>query len=118
MRCYSLMLGARHTASPGPRFSAADDRRIRDITRRHFPGGFTILKASGGWFDPDAKEFVAEQSRQILVCASRRSLAPWCRELARALNQQELLVVEVGAPHRFRAGALQRVKRGRAKRGA
>lgn len=118
MRCYSLLLGARHTASPGPRFSATDDRRIRTITRRHFPGGFTILDASGGWFDPDAGRFMAEESRQILVCAARRALAPWCRELARALNQQELLVVELGAPHRFRAGALRRVKRTRARRGA
>jgi hypothetical protein len=118
MKCYSLLLGARHTASPGPCFSAADDRRIREITRRHFPGGFTILEASGGWFDPEAKDFVAEESRQILVCAPRRSLAAWCRELARALNQQELLVVELGAPHSFRAGALQRVKHTGAKRGA
>lgn len=104
MRCYSLLLGARHTSARGPRFRAADDRRIREITRGHFPDGFTILKASGGWFDPGSKRFVAEESRQILVCAPRQRLAPWCRELARAFRQKELLVVELGPARMVRRG--------------
>lgn len=104
MRCYSLLLGARHTSARGPRFRGADDRRVREITQRHFPDGFTILKASGGWFDPGEKRFVAEESRQILVCAPRPRLAPWCRELARVLRQKELLVVELGPPRRFHLG--------------
>jgi hypothetical protein len=105
MKCYSLTLGARHASGAGRRFAAADDTRVRLITRRHFPEGFTILHAQGGWFDPAARRFVAEESRQILVCAtSRRRLRPWCRDLARGLKQKELLVVELGPAIRFRAG--------------
>lgn len=103
MNCYSLILGARHTSATGTRFGGREERRIREITRRHFPAGFTILRADGGWFDPDLARFVAEESRQLLVCApSRRPLAPWCRELARALGQKELIVVELGRAIRFR----------------
>lgn len=112
MKCFSLILGARHLASAGPRFRAADEAHIRRITRRHFPDGFTILEASGGWYDPAQKRFVAEESRQILVCTiDRRRLTPWCEELARALGQQELLVVELGAAIRFRLR--QKRRRGR-----
>jgi hypothetical protein len=106
MRCYSLILGARQTRAAGKRFLAADDRRIRDITFRHFPNGYTILNADGGWFDPDKRRFIAEESRQILVCSpSARALRPWCKELAAALRQKELLVIEVGPAIalRFRA---------------
>jgi hypothetical protein len=75
---------------------------LRAITQRHFPEGFTILHADGGWFDPAAGRFVAEESRQILVCAPhRRRLRPWCDELARALKQKELLVVELGPAMTF-----------------
>jgi hypothetical protein len=102
MKCYSLLVGARRAEANG-RFRAADERRLREITRRHFPDGFTILAASGGWFDPGRKRFIAEESRQILVSApNRRALRDWCRELAQALAQQELLVVEQGAALRFR----------------
>lgn len=104
MNCFSLMLGARHTAARGSRFRAADDRRIREITQRHFPNGFTVLKAAGAWFDPTAHRFVEEESRQILVCAPARRLAPWCQELARELRQEELLVVELGRARRFKTG--------------
>jgi hypothetical protein len=105
MKCFSLILGARHTTASGPRFRAADERRVREITRRYFPGGFTILQASGGWFDPAQGRFIAEESRQIVVCAThRRRLQPWCAALAQALGQKELLVVELGAAIRFRAG--------------
>lgn len=95
MKCYSLILGARNSAAR--QFSRADERRVRDITARHFPEGFTILNADGGWFDPARGKFVREASRQILVCApSLRRLRPWCRELGRALRQKELMVVELG----------------------
>jgi hypothetical protein len=84
---------------------------IRRITQRHFPEGFTILEASGGWFDPGTKRFVVEESRQILVCAPNRRLAPWCRELAQAFRQQELLVVELGPARRFRPAGKRQPKR-------
>lgn len=104
LKCFSLLLGARNTPGAGKRFSAADEEQIRAITFRHFPDGFTILNADGGWFDPARQRFVDEESRQILVLARRRAdLKDWCRELGTALNQQELLVVEIGPATAFRA---------------
>ncbi len=97
MKCYSLMLGARNTPTHGKTFSRADDSLIREITFRHFPQGFTVLNADGGWYDPEARRFIAEESRQILVCTDKmRRLRDWCRELAAAMQQDELLVVEMG----------------------
>jgi hypothetical protein len=105
MPCYSLMLGARRTRGAGRRFKSADDARLRAITQRHFPEGFTIVHADGGWFDPAVGRFVAEESRQVLICTShRRKLKPWCAELADALKQKELLVVELGRAMTFSKG--------------
>lgn len=102
LKCFSLLLGARNTPAAGKRFLRADDERIRSITFRHFPAGFTVLNADGGWFDP-RRGFIEEESRQLLVCApSRAALRPWCNELARALQQAELLVVEMGPASTFR----------------
>lgn len=103
MKCYSLLLGARNTPAHGKRFSQKDDALIREITFRHFPAGFTILNADGGWFDPVQRTFTEEESRQVLVCTNRASaLRQWCAELAYALQQDELLVVEVGPAVQFR----------------
>jgi hypothetical protein len=97
MKCFSLLLGARHTPTRGARFRPEDDTLIRDITFRHFPDGFTVLHADGGWFDPQARRFVQEESRQLLItAASRTALHAWCMELGTALQQQQLLLVEVG----------------------
>jgi hypothetical protein len=104
LKCFSLLLGARNTPRAGKKFSRADDRLIHAITFRHFPNGFTVLAAEGGWFDPTKKRFVAEQSRQILVTArSKASLRRWCGELSRILGQEELIVVELGPLSTFRA---------------
>src|SRR5690606_22018341 len=76
---------------------------IRDITLRHFPAGFTILNADGAWFDPARQKFIEEESRQVLVCPTRRGqLREWCDELGTALGQKELLVMEVGRATAFR----------------
>jgi hypothetical protein len=97
MKCFSLLIGARNTPSGGDQFDQKEEEQIRAITFRHFPRGFTILNADGGWFDPQLGKFVAEESRQILVTTDRRaSLRPWCDELGTALRQKELLVVELG----------------------
>jgi hypothetical protein len=97
LRCFSLLLGARQTHAMGKRFRREDDALIREITFRHFPDGYTVLHADGGWFDPKTQRFIAEESRQILVCAkSARLLRRWSAELAHALEQRELLVVELG----------------------
>ena len=112
MKCFSVLLGARNTPAAGKDFSKADDELIREITFRHFPNGFTILNADGGWFDPKRREFIAEESRQILVCTQRRAdLRNWCRELGAALQQKELLVVEIGPAALF--GATGSPKRGK-----
>jgi hypothetical protein len=103
MKCFSLMLGARNTPAAGRRFLKKDDALIRSLTARHFPDGFTILDADGGWFDPGRKSFVEEASRQILVCAGARgAIRAWCADLASALGQKELLVVELGTARTFR----------------
>jgi len=118
MRCYSILLGARQTTAAASRFSRVDDARLRTITFRHFPEGFTILNADGGWFDPEQCRFIKEESRQILVCAAdSRQLRPWCQELAEALGQSELLVVEHGVARTFES-TKRRGKRKRATRGA
>jgi hypothetical protein len=97
MICFSLLLGARNTPSAAARFRPDDEVLLRDVTARHFPDGFTVLNAAGGWFDPQKQAFIEEESRQVIVCApSRRPLKAWLQELAVALNQEELIVVEHG----------------------
>jgi hypothetical protein len=94
MPCYSLLLGARNARRT---FTKDDDARVRAITLRHFPTGFTILNCVGAGYDPARRRFVMEQSRQILVCtASMRRLRRWASELASALRQHELLVIQLG----------------------
>ena len=96
MKCYSLSIGSENTGGRR-RFTRAAETLIRTITERHFPDGFTILEASGGWFDPRRGRFLREESRQVIVSAGHpRRLNRWCAELARALRQKELLVIELG----------------------
>jgi hypothetical protein len=105
MKSFSVILGARNTAAAGRRFTRKDDQLIRTLTAEHFPDGFTILNADGGWYDPKRKVFVEEQARQILICTEDRgALRAWCGALARVLRQKELLVVELGPARTFRAG--------------
>ena len=105
MKCFSLLLGAGNTPPGGTRFSPEDEETIRRITLRHFPQGFTFLRADGGWFDPEAGRFREEESRQILVTARRLSdLQAWSDELGAALQQKELLVVEMGEATALRPG--------------
>ena len=102
MRCFSLLLGARNTPSAEARFQPGDEELLREITARHFPDGFTVLNAQGGWFDPQQRAFIEEESRQIIVCApSRRPLRAWLEELALALHQRKLIVVEHGRAAEF-----------------
>jgi hypothetical protein len=111
MKCYSLLLGARNTPAATARFSAKDEKLLRNVTFRHFPNGFTILNADGGWFDPVKKTFIKEQSRQILVCTSEpKKLAAWCDELRTALKQDELLVMELGRASTYSAKGRSRRK--------
>lgn len=112
LKCFSLLLGARNTPGGGKHFTPHDEEQIRSLTFRHFPDGFTILNASGGWFDPQKKRFVDEDSRQILVCTPTiRLLRPWCDELARVLKQKELLVVQLGPVSTFEAKSGLRVRK-------
>ena len=100
MKSYSVMIGSRNSRGS---FTRHDEKLLQEITARHFPDGFSILDASGGWYDPARKLFKREQARQILVCtAHRKKLPAWCRELGKALRQKEVLVIEVGAARRYR----------------
>ncbi len=97
MKCYSVTVGARHTVGRGHRFSRADEEKIIALTQASFPSGFTLLNATGGWFDPVHQRFVREESRQIIVTAAGWSqVRPWSRKLARTLRQKEVLVTEIG----------------------
>ena len=98
MQWYALTLGARNTPAAGRKFSRRDDALIRRITRKHFPDGFTIVEAKGGWWDSSGTRFVREESRQIQV--GTRALATvrrWARELGAALGQSELIVLKLGS---------------------
>jgi hypothetical protein len=103
MNCISLLLGARNTPAAMRRFSASDDAKILAITARHFPAGFTVLHASGGWYDPERHTFVNEESRQIILGGvSPRALKAWTTELGRALRQDELLILRMGTVEKIR----------------
>jgi hypothetical protein len=91
------MLGAGRLRAEARAFSRTDESLIREITTRHFPEGYTILNAEGGWFDPSRTRFIKEASRQILICTNQaRRVRRWGGELGAALRQKELLIVQLG----------------------
>lgn len=111
MKCYSVMLGASRVRSERRTFSRADESLIRDITTRHFPEGYTILDAEGGWFDPMRGRFLKEASRQILVCARQaQRVRRWGDELGAALRQNELLIVQLGPATTLRVTGARRAR--------
>ena len=100
MKSYSVLIGSRNASG---HFARDDEKLIQEITARHFPEGFTILVADGGWYDASAKVFRREAAREILVCTQHgRRTGAWCRELAQALGQKEILLIESGTAKRFR----------------
>jgi hypothetical protein len=100
MKAYSLLVGSK---AGQRRFSAVDEQRLRTITARHFPDGFTILDADGVWYDPETKKFSREAARQILVCTQKVShVRRWSQEIGKALQQRELLLVETGSAKKIR----------------
>lgn len=106
MECWSLLIGAGKLRARARRFSRADDRLIQEITTRHFPDGFTLLHAKGGWFDAARWRFTREESRQVLICgASTAQVRAWAMAMGRALNQRELIVVRMGHALRLRLRA-------------
>ena len=100
--CWSILIGARRIGSRST-FSRTDDRRLQAITAKHFPAGYTVLEASGGWYDSSIRKFVREDSRQVLVTsASIRAVEQWARALGTAFRQKELLLVKLGGIRRIR----------------
>jgi hypothetical protein len=96
-QCWSLLIGASRMKGGRHMFSPRDERVLQEITTRHFPDGYTILRASGGWFDPTRRRFIREDSRQVLICgAPQAAVRRWARELGAALGQKELLLVAHG----------------------
>jgi hypothetical protein len=99
MKAYSLLVGARNKQR---RFSRRDEGLLKTVTARYFPAGFTILDASGAWFEGGKTSIRREQARQVLVCTSRpRQLKPWCLEVGRVFAQKEVLLLELGEARRF-----------------
>jgi hypothetical protein len=99
MKSYSLLIGSNNARG---RFVRRDERLLQQITARHFPEGFTILAASGSWYDPEKKTFRHEEARQVLICtACSEKLAPWCLAIGRALQQTELILIEAGKARSF-----------------
>jgi hypothetical protein len=103
MQCWSLLIGARSLRTNARRFSRADDRLLQEITTRHFPAGFTILNAIGGWFGSARRRFIQEESRQVLIGgATPAQVRRWGQELGRALGQKEIVVIRIGTALRLR----------------
>ncbi len=114
IKAYSICIGARHTRGGGKRFHPADQRLIEAITQKHFPAGFTITNAKGGWFDAALGKLVKEESRQIIVGGGEgRKIARWCRDLAIALNQREIVAVKLGTMSVYRISPAARSAAGR-----
>ena len=112
MQCWSLLIGARRLRAKARRFSRADDRLLQEITARHFPTGFTILHAAGGWFDPAQRRFIHEESRQVLIGgATSAEVRCWGHELGRALEQKEIVVIRVGEALRLRVQSARSTER-------
>jgi hypothetical protein len=100
---WSLFIGARQTGAGKRRFSAVDDRTLQRITAKHFPQGYTILEARGGWYDSERRRFVREESRQVLITTeAKKRVVRWASELGAAFEQKELLVMKLGRAHRLR----------------
>ena len=100
--CWSILIGARRIGSRHT-FSRADEKRLQEITTKHFAAGYTILEARGGWFDPSMRKFIREDSRQILITSnSMRAVRAWAKALGAALSQKELLLIKAGDVRRVR----------------
>jgi hypothetical protein len=96
IRSWSVLVGSRSGERRG-KFSRSDDEAVQRVTTECFPEGYTILRSTGGWFDPQKRRFIREESRQVIVCASHTPLVlRWARKLGKVLKQKELLVVEHG----------------------
>lgn len=100
MKTYSLLVGARAAFNSGE-FSPAQERLLLNVTREHFPQGFTLLRARGGWWNPDAQRFEREESREVrVVCSAYRPVLAWARGVCTALKQKEVLITEIGCARR------------------
>lgn len=100
---WSLFLGAKQVGKRRSLFSRTEDLTLQRITADHFPKGYTIVEAKGGWYDAATKRFVREDSRQIYVTAdSEAAVDRWAKDLGATLKQKELMVVRVGRQKRVR----------------
>ena len=100
MKAYSVLIGSPNNTR---RFSRRAEQTLQTITARHFPDGFTILDAKGAWYDPARRTFRKEDARQVVVTTPQPArLHRWCRELGAALNQQEVVLLEIGRSTRIR----------------
>jgi hypothetical protein len=100
MKSYSILIGSNNARGT---FARKDDTLLQTITARYFPDGFTILAASGSWYNAKEKTFRKEEAREVLICTKRpKTVKKWCNEIGRALRQKELILVETGRAKRIR----------------
>ncbi len=100
MKSYSVLIGSNNSRGS---FAQRDDTLLQTITARYFPDGFTILAASGNWYNAKEKKFRKEAAREVLICTKHTKVVKkWCNEVGRALGQEELILVETGRAKRIR----------------
>ncbi len=104
MKTYSLLVGSR-ALSGNAKFQSHQDKLLQDTTREHFPGGFTILRARGGWWNSTTKRFETEESREVRVVTSRyQAVARWARAIGAVLGQREVILTESGRARKIALG--------------
>jgi len=64
-----------------------------------FPEGFTIIKSTGGWYDPDIKQTIFEDSRIVIRCSKMDDITSAAIDTIRAkykryYSQQSVLRVD------------------------
>ncbi|MFT3867538.1 MAG: DUF3574 domain-containing protein [Nibricoccus sp.] len=102
MKAFSLLVGARNKRR---KFTLEDEKLLKKVTAKYFPSGFTILDASGVWFDGGNASLRREQARQLLVCTNQpKKLKPWSVEVGKVFGQKEVLLLELGKARRFQTG--------------
>jgi hypothetical protein len=79
-------------------------RFIETVVARHFPDGWTITHAQGGWRDTATGDTITERSFVVEVAhgpADAERVEAVAREWKRWAEQQAVMVTTTPAPARF-----------------
>lgn len=106
--CYALFIAVPRTRRSS-RPDLSTDKTIQELTKTHFPDGFSVARIDGGWLDPATGKFRREESREVTVCTDKNQrVIRWAKALAAACRQKELLVVKLGRASRVRAAGKEK----------